>query len=86
MAVPFTAATLRRKGFRLREHDVEDIAHDAYFYYWRGFTRTGNDDPGSYRRDILDQCDRFTHSRNKTPVPEQLTGYEDWWWEARPSE
>ena len=79
-AVAFTRTMLRGIGLRrFNEHDIEDIAFDAYFYYWRGFQKTGNDHKNAFRRDILDQLDRRSHRRNKTPVPSFLTNVNEGW-------
>ena len=71
--IAFTRQVIRVK---MRPENLADLASDAYLAYWRGFVKTGNDSPSSFRRDVLDAWDRFTHRRNKTRVPKFWTNVE----------
>lgn len=94
-AKAFTRRVLRWP--KIQEADLEDIASQAYLAYLRGFQRTGNDDPASFHRDIIDVWRSYTGIRNKHHVARLVTNWaylarrqsdgaeHEMWWDAFPS-
>lgn len=70
-------AFARRMYPFLRDDDLDDLAAEAWLHYFATYIETGNDNPASLHRDLVDAYRAFTGNRNKRPRPKILTNAAD---------